>query len=93
MSRGGQNFIDMTGQVFPHFQVLRRANTNLNYRGKNKQAIWICKCECGCEFMAYGYTIRNGSIKSCGCYRQKWAKQKMDDLWAQYRKEHKGDGR
>lgn len=32
---------------------------------------WVCKCDCGKEIIAPGTFLRNGKIKSCGCYHLK----------------------
>lgn len=36
-------------------------------KGRNK--VWKCKCDCGNYASVIGYSLRNGSTKSCGCIR------------------------
>lgn len=31
--------------------------------------IWACRCDCGTSISAYGYLLRCGNTKSCGCLR------------------------
>ena len=54
--------IDLTGQKFGRLTVIRRAG-----RDKLGKYLWLCKCECGKETVVRGYTLKNGSTKSCGC--------------------------
>jgi hypothetical protein len=53
------NFIDLTGQVFGKWTVLKYTKT-----GKN--AFWLCKCECGVEAEVDGHNLRIGGSLSCG---------------------------
>lgn len=55
--------IDMTGQRFERWLVLGFAGQN-----KRKQNIWLCRCDCGVERHVVGYTLRQGTSHSCGCY-------------------------
>lgn len=32
-----------------------------------RAAKWLCQCDCGNETVVYGFSLRNGGIKSCGC--------------------------
>lgn len=56
------NFIDMVGKKFGRLFIIKHA---YNKKGRS---FWLCKCECGNEKVICGKDIRNGSIKSCGCY-------------------------
>lgn len=33
--------------------------------------LWECRCDCGGSILAVGYKLRNGRVKSCGCYRKR----------------------
>ncbi|PTE79287.1 hypothetical protein [Staphylococcus gallinarum] len=57
---------DMVGYRFNGCKVLKRNGVN-----KDNRAIWVCVCKCGNIFQATGKSIRNGHVKSCGCYRKK----------------------
>lgn len=55
--------IDMTGQKFGMATVL-------GFHHVNGQAYWLCKCDCGTEFVTNGWNLRKGITKSCGCYKK-----------------------
>lgn len=38
--------------------------------------IWLCKCDCGNEKKAPSYALTHGKIKSCGCFRREFSRQK-----------------
>ncbi|MEN4457295.1 hypothetical protein ABC558_10935 [Staphylococcus epidermidis] len=61
MTRG----IDMTGVNFNGCKVLKRKGTN-----KDKKITWLCECYCGNLFVTTGKSIRNNTVKSCGCLKQ-----------------------
>lgn len=50
--------IDISGQQFGRL-------TAIAYVGKKK---WRCVCTCGKETVVRGAMLRNGSVKSCGCF-------------------------
>lgn len=54
--------IDLTGQRFGRFTVLKRAHNS-----KDGRTMWLCKCDCGNERIVSGKSLRNGHTKSCGC--------------------------
>lgn len=58
--------IDLTGQTFNHFVVLKRVENDLH---NNPQ--WLCKCVCGTELIVLGSSLRCNRTKSCGCKRKK----------------------
>ena len=76
--------IDLTGQKFGRLTVIKRAEN------KGKRVAWLCKCECGNEIVIIGSNLKNGSTKSCGCYKKemydseefkKIHSDKMKELW------------
>lgn len=57
--------IDLTGQKFNSLKVIK-------FWGKiNNTYKWLCKCDCGNEVIVSSANLKNGSTKSCGCYRSK----------------------
>jgi hypothetical protein len=54
--------VDVTGKVFGALTVLR-------FVGVRRQAMWLCRCECGKEVTVAGYHLRSGHTTSCGCTR------------------------
>lgn len=60
------SFIDLKGKRFGRLTVLNRAPNRVN---KNHKSLvyWNCKCDCGNYKEIKGESLRNGSIRSCGC--------------------------
>lgn len=64
---------DITNQKFGRM-------TALYLDGKNPRgrSLWMCKCDCGNEKHAIIAGLRNGSIKSCGCFRRDQARTRAE---------------
>lgn len=58
-------FIDLTGKKYGRLTVLCRAENN----DHNKIA-WHCSCDCGKKVVALGARLKEGSIRSCGCFQK-----------------------
>ena len=56
---------DLTGRRFGRLVVLHR-----NGSDKHKNAMWLCKCDCGNECSVAGASLWRGCTRSCGCYRK-----------------------
>lgn len=56
--------IDLTGQKFGRLTVVSKAET------KNNAAVWNCVCDCGKSVFVFGYNLRKGHTRSCGCLRE-----------------------
>jgi len=56
---------DITGQKFGKLTVIER------FGSKNRRATWLCKCDCGNEFVALGKDLRQNKTISCGCSSSK----------------------
>ena len=80
MGRRKTSFIDLTGKRFGNLVVIARANDHISKSGKTKTVVWRCRCDCGNEVEVQGLNLRNGHIKSCGCYRSKFSRMKLDNL-------------
>lgn len=46
-----------------------------NHRSK---AAWLCRCDCGKEFITTGESLRSGRTKSCGCTRSESTKRRWN---------------
>jgi len=55
--------LDLTGMRFGKLVVVE-----LSHLDKNKQSLWLCKCDCGNTTVTRGNTLHRGRVKSCGCY-------------------------
>lgn len=58
---GGHNFIDIAGHRFERYVVLE-----LHSKTRDG-ARWVCRCDCGEMRVVYGFSLRNGGTRSCGC--------------------------
>ena len=63
------NFIDLTGKRFGRLIVLGIDEE----KTKPKHVYWSCKCDCGNTKTIYGYELRSGRTKSCGCLQREKA--------------------
>lgn len=55
--------MDLTGQHFGRLTVVGRSGTDTS----NKNAVWLCKCDCGGETKTTTAHLRSGHTQSCGC--------------------------
>lgn len=59
--------MDLSGNTYGYLTVICRAKDYVTKCGKHN-TMWLCKCNaCGNFKIAYGQSLKNGSIKSCGC--------------------------
>lgn len=68
------NLIDLTGKTFGFWTVIRRSDSLSN---AHRSSVWICRCVCGIEKEVSSGSLRQGTSKSCGCYKRN---RKMRDL-------------
>lgn len=64
--------IDMTGQRFGRLVVLE----HIGRQGRNRSAIWLCKCDCGKTHKASRMNLVDRSVLSCGCLKALKAAQR-----------------
>lgn len=58
--------IPMIGKRFGRLTVIAEADS-----AKNRQAQWLCKCDCGNLTQPIaGINLRNGHTQSCGCFKR-----------------------
>ena len=56
---------DLTGMKFGRLEVLERAGSS-----PTKQALWLCRCECGTKIVVFGSNLKRGNTQSCGCWNR-----------------------
>jgi hypothetical protein len=56
-------FWDKSGQRYGHITVLRL----LPGMNAHSQRSYLCRCDCGTEFIATSNNLREGGSRSCGC--------------------------
>lgn len=54
---------NMIGKQFHYWKVIEFS------RIEHRSKLYKCKCKCGIERIIRGSLLRNGSTKSCGCYK------------------------
>lgn len=54
---------DLSGKRFGKLLVLQPTDQ----RGKARQIVWLCKCDCGNTTCVVGQSLRNNLTSSCGC--------------------------
>ncbi len=57
--------IDLTGQTFGMLTVIERAGT-----ASGREALWLCRCNCGREKLVRSHCLRRGMTRSCGCKKR-----------------------
>lgn len=57
-------FKDLSGKKINFFTVIKRTEN------QGKKPMWLCKCACGNIKAIRGDNLKNGTIKSCGCYNK-----------------------
>ncbi len=55
---------NLLGQKFGRLTVIKEAEKI------DSNARWVCLCECGNTVIAITAKLKNGHVKSCGCYRR-----------------------
>ena len=62
---GGPKILDMTGQRHGRLQVLSIGKTRKDDSGSTT-VFWCCRCDCGRQKEASGYSLRKGLCTTCG---------------------------
>ena len=61
--------IDLIDNIFERLTVLKRVDND-----KLGHLRWLCLCDCGKERVVFGFNLKNGHTKSCGCLKIERAK-------------------
>lgn len=77
--RGKNRLIDLTGQKFGKLTVLRREGNHVQPGGQRKTT-WLCKCECGNEYIVTGDALKSGRTKSCGCIKKSYGEDLIEKI-------------
>lgn len=54
--------MNIVGKTYGRLTVVQQAE-----KDKERQAWYLCKCQCGKEIVVRGTSLRNGHTQSCGC--------------------------
>ena len=66
-TNGGKNLIDVVGEKYGNWIVIKKADKPVGSSIYRKAAYWECECICGTIKILYGPTIKDGRSTSCGC--------------------------
>lgn len=81
--------VDLTGKRFGRLVVLRLEEMRGNKHGTN--AVWLCRCDCGVEKVAYSMNLQRGKTTSCGCYSRERHSKMLKDIWSMWKGENGND--
>lgn len=56
---------DLTGKKYGMLEVINRSGSN-----ENRNALWLCKCDCGKTKLVTSNALKFGYVKSCGCINE-----------------------
>lgn len=60
----------MTGQKVGRLTAIKRTGSD-----PDRQALWLCQCDCGNQIKVPGKSLRIGHTKSCGCLQRDVAQE------------------
>jgi hypothetical protein len=64
--------IDETGKIYGRLTVIERAGST-----RFGAALWLCGCQCGNKCIVRGSHLRNNRTRSCGCFRDDLARERL----------------
>lgn len=67
-------FVDLTGKRYGRLVVLNKAAPHVQ-PNKLKRTMWLCKCDCGSQYIAYGANLQSNHTQSCGCLQKERARE------------------
>lgn len=67
----GKLLNDLSGKRFGRVTVIKRVEN------KNNRVAYLCKCDCGNEFITLSQHLVSGCTKSCGCLNREKASKRM----------------
>lgn len=70
------------GATFTRLTVRERIADHVT-RGGKRIPRWLCDCECGETKATTAPSLRDGKVKSCGCYRRETSRAKTIDMVGQ----------
>ena len=68
--------INLKGQRFGRLVVIEKFY-DTEHQYKNRNARWICQCDCGNQKIIVGTDLRNGKTQSCGCLHKEQLSKKL----------------
>jgi len=75
--------LDLAGQKYGRLTVISEHG-----RSKNKNVLWLCKCDCGNTTVIPATIIRRGITISCGCFRDEMSSKRRKTHGYSYKDEY-----
>ena len=69
-------FVDEIGNKYGKLTVLSQDG----WVHKRREAIWVCKCDCGNTIKVRGGNLRTGNTKSCGCVGSSYGEANVEKI-------------
>ena len=69
---------NLVGNIYGRLEVIEYSHAVKN--NKSSKHYWNCKCECGNTKTVSGYSLKNGSIQSCGCLMREKSRERMSGI-------------
>ena len=63
------NLVNIVGERFGKILVLSRSEVPKGIKD-NREAFFLCRCDCGKEKIIRGNSLRSGLTTSCGCFHK-----------------------
>lgn len=70
----GKLLNDLSGKKFGRVTVVKRVEN------KNNRVAYLCKCDCGNEFVTLSQRLVSGCTKSCGCLNREKASKRITKI-------------
>lgn len=67
--------VSLIGKKFNRLTVIKRVGSD-----KYGNIKWLCICDCGNTTIVAGNELKRGGVKSCGCFRKQFAKQRASSV-------------
>ena len=71
-----ENIESFIGVKFHYLTILKEGIPHITSGGNVHRTV-LCSCKCGIEKNFQFSTIKNGNVKSCGCYSAEMARERM----------------
>ncbi len=83
-SCGCLNRDNLSGQRFFRWTAIRFSPSS------DGKSYWLCRCDCGVERDVATATLKNGSSKSCGCWKEEVNRKNGQKTWLRNLGPHRG---
>lgn len=70
---------NISGNRYGRLTVISQSEEDLIKPNGKKEALWLCKCDCGNMTKLPKYKLESGHTKSCGCYAKEFSKKNFEN--------------